>query len=242
MKGGSTRQFLVLVCLVAATSHAAWPSLARADDRKSSRAAAPATEDEAADTFARKVFDAGKAAFEIGNYAEALRYFQQAYELSERPELLYHVGQAADLLGQEETALQAFAMYLERVPSAPNRTEVEQRLVTLMELIADKRAASEAAAEAMLGTGPSPAPSPAEVALAAQPAPGSAPRTDASTARDEPSKPVWKRWWFWAGAGAVVVAVVVTAVVASGGGETTSGEPFTGSSGMVIQTLQRSGH
>jgi tetratricopeptide (TPR) repeat protein len=233
----STRVVAVLVCVAAATSNAAAPSFTRADDRTHGRAAAPAASDEAADTFARKVFDAGKAAYEIGNYAEALRYFQQAYELSSRPELLYHVGLAADHLQQEETALQAFAMYLERVPNAPNRTDVEQRLVTLMELIADKRDATEAEAD----SAPPVAPSPAEVALAAQPAASTASRTDAAPARDEGSTPIWKRWWFWAGAGAVVAAVVVTSVVASSGGETTTGEPFSGSNGMVIQTLQRSG-
>jgi tetratricopeptide (TPR) repeat protein len=236
MRGGSKRGYVGLIWVVALACSAAGSSRAHADEPGPAASGAPAAQDEAADGFARKVFAAGKAAFDIGNYDEALQYFQQAYELSGRPQLLYNIGQAADRLRYDETALKAFAKYLQSVPDAPNRLEVEQRLVVLQEIIADKRDAEATAS-------PAPLPTPAQVAAAAQAAPVSAAAAPAdATAYADESKPVWKRWWFWAGVGAVVTAVIVTAVVASGGGETTTGDSFVGSDGSVMVTLQRSGH
>jgi tetratricopeptide (TPR) repeat protein len=241
MAPGSQRALVAIGCVVCIAWSSAAPTGALADRTRGKPAAAAGAEDDAEDAFASKVFTAGKAAYDIGNYDEALRYFQQAYELSGRAELLYYVGQAADHLGMEQTALKAFAMYLGQVPDAPNQPEVQQRLIELQEIIADKRDAAEAEAAAAAAAAQAMAPTAAEVALAAQPAPDSAAQTAESPRRDEASAPIWKRWWFWAGAGAVVVGVVVTAVVVAGGGEPSNVDSFEGSNGMVIQTLQRSG-
>ncbi len=84
------------------------------------------------DEEARALFRAGRAAFDEGRYEAALERFEQSYALSERPALLYNIGQAADRLRHDDRAVDAFERYLaETEPDAPNRTAVEARLVVL---------------------------------------------------------------------------------------------------------------
>jgi tetratricopeptide (TPR) repeat protein len=194
--------------------------------------AAPAAADNG-DAFARKVFAAGKAAYEIGNYQDALRYFQQAYELSGRATLLYNVGQAADRMRYDETALAALKRYLAELPDAANRNEVQERIRVLEGVVAAKQAQQaqlDAAQSASVV-----APPPAAVAAAAmQPPPRPAPApTDGQ--KDEP---IYTQWWLWAGAGVAVAAAVVVALVAGGGSETDERTPYKGSNGTVTATLE----
>jgi hypothetical protein len=88
---------------------------------------------EEADRKARALFKQGREAYEDGRYRDAWDYFRQAYLLSKRPELLYNVGQAADRLRMDREALEAFKLYLTRLPEAENRREVENRVRALEE-------------------------------------------------------------------------------------------------------------
>ena len=85
------------------------------------------------DGQARRLFEQGREAYSDGRYRDAWAYFHEAYQLSGRPELLFNIGQTADRLGQEGDALRAFSMYLERLPAAPNRKDVENRVRALHE-------------------------------------------------------------------------------------------------------------
>jgi tetratricopeptide (TPR) repeat protein len=87
------------------------------------------------DAVARGLFEAARASYAAGKYEDALKYFQQAYDLSQRAALLYNIGQAADRLHQDQRTVEAFRLYLERVPDAPNRAEVEGRLRSLERLV-----------------------------------------------------------------------------------------------------------
>ncbi len=109
---------MVLTCVLAAAA----PAMAQAP------------EFDAADLTARGLFERGRVAYEIGQYNEALSLFQQAYDNSRRPRLLYNIGQAADRLRLNRTALKAFQVYLEEVPDAENRVEVENRIRVLEQL------------------------------------------------------------------------------------------------------------
>jgi hypothetical protein len=88
---------------------------------------------EDADRKARDLFKQGRAAYEEGRYRDAWDYFRQAYLLSKRPELLYNVGQSADRLRMDREALDAFKLYLAKLPDAENRREVENRVRALEE-------------------------------------------------------------------------------------------------------------
>jgi tetratricopeptide (TPR) repeat protein len=94
------------------------------------------------DRKARALFKQGAEAYEDGRYRDAWDYFRQAYLLSKRPELLYNVGQAADRLRMDREALEAFKLYLARLPEAENRREVENRVRALEERLGAGASAS----------------------------------------------------------------------------------------------------
>jgi tetratricopeptide (TPR) repeat protein len=83
------------------------------------------------DRKARALFEQGRQAYAEGDYRSAWDYFRKAYLLSKRPQLLYNIGQSADRLRMDREALAAFKLYLERLPAADNRKEVENRVRAL---------------------------------------------------------------------------------------------------------------
>jgi tetratricopeptide (TPR) repeat protein len=177
-----------------------------------------------ADEVARGLFQAGKAAYEAGNYEEALGFFEQAYARSGRAGMLFNIGQVADRLRQDEKALASFRAYLQQVPDAGNRVEVEARIMALERAVAERKAAPAAAP-------PPPPPTPAQTAAQstdAQPAAG-----PAFTQTDEPpSTPVTKKWWFWTSIGVVVAGgTAVALAVALGGDDAGTEAPFQGTAG-----------
>ena len=223
-------------CFVAAGFAVAWLTVAPALAQPAEQApvggapvasdAAPVTEHaDTRDTEARHLFEAGRNAYDAGRYQDALDYFQRGHELSQRPQLLYNVGQAADRLRLDQTALEAFKLYLQRLPDAENRPQVEERIRVLEEVLAQKRALSAApvgAAATTSATAPSP------LVTSAPP--------DRDASEDDGN--LLNQWWFWAGAGGVVVAtVVIVAVVAGSGGGGQDGEPTKGSNGVTIAVL-----
>lgn len=119
------------------------------------------------DQQARKLFEQGREAYGDGRYRDAWAYFHQAYQLSGRPELLFNIGQTADRLGQEADAVQAFSMYVERLPAAPNRKDVENRIHALQERIASAQQASAPAPAAAPPTRPAVSSQPSSTAAAA---------------------------------------------------------------------------
>jgi len=114
--------------------------------------ATAAAQDAMAEEQARAHFNTGSVAFSAGRYADALEEFKKSYALSRRPKLLYNVGVAADRLRRDQEALDAFDQYLREVPEAPERAEVEARIVVLR------------GAVAQASTARTPTPAPAEAA------------------------------------------------------------------------------
>ena len=82
---------------------------------------------------ARTFFNAGAQAYSAARYAEAVRSFDQAYELAPRPQLLFSLAQAerkeffasndASLLRR---AVQHYKAYLDQVPSGGRRSEATE--------------------------------------------------------------------------------------------------------------------
>lgn len=130
------------------------------------------------DAAAQRAFEAGRQAYQDGRYEDALSDFRSAYELSLRPELLYNVGLAADRLRRDGDAIDAFQRYLDAMPGAANRAEVEARLHALREA----QATATRPPESVLVIAPLAPPS------------------------REP--PVYEQWWLWTLVGIGVVAAV----------------------------------
>jgi len=74
-------------------------------------------------------------AYADARYAEALTSFQRAHDITEHPDILYNIGQCADRLRLDETAIRAFEQYLaEAEVDADTRRRVQARLAVLRPL------------------------------------------------------------------------------------------------------------
>lgn len=168
------------------------------------------------DELARNLFQAGKTAYESGNYEDALRYFEDSHARSHRPQLLYNIGQAADRLRNDQKALASFKAYLVALPDAENRAEVESRIRALERT-----------------HNPYAAPTPTETAQAAMPTTSVATAPAAATASDD--VPLTGKWWFWTAIGGGAVVAVI-AVIALSSGDTQQG-PIESDTGVSVMTL-----
>ena len=122
---------------VVAPVHAQEAEVVAADD---DREEAEQRYDANMDQAARRVFVSASQAFAAGDYEVALARFRQAYELSPRPTLLYNIAATLDRLRRDEEAVEALKAYLEAVPDAPDRTEIEARIRVLEQAIARREA------------------------------------------------------------------------------------------------------
>ncbi len=184
----------------------------------------PASVPDAQEGEARALFHAGQSAYEAGRFEKALEYFLQAHELSGRPALLYNIGQAADRARRDETALNAFRMFLQQVPDAPNAAMVQNRIASL-EIAVDNAHARSSLIE------PTPSIRPAPVAAVEQTS------TAAPTTVDREARPLHSQWWLWGGIGAAVVVTVIVIAAVSSGGDDDVARPPAGSDGVVVLTL-----
>ena len=77
--------------------------------------------------LARAAYARGQEAFAAGDFATALRSFEEAYTNVANPIVLVSIGESAAKLGRVETALGAYDAYLRARPDAPDRDEVAQK-------------------------------------------------------------------------------------------------------------------
>jgi tetratricopeptide (TPR) repeat protein len=113
---------------------------------------APAPDPER-DAEARHLFEAGVVAFRDTRFDDALDYFEHAYQLSRRDELLYNLGLACERLGRDAEALDYYRRFIAALPRAENRADVESR-IALLERREAERAALAPVAPAQSSSGP----------------------------------------------------------------------------------------
>jgi tetratricopeptide (TPR) repeat protein len=86
---------------------------------------------------AAALFQAGRQAHWSGRYEQALEYFQEAHQLSQRPELLYDVAAAADRSRKnDQIALSSLERFLAESPGSPLAGAVTARVKVLKQVIA----------------------------------------------------------------------------------------------------------
>ena len=73
-------------------------------------------------------FEAGRDAYDQGDFAKALTHFERAHAQSGRVELLFNIGRAADSDGQARRAIEAYEAYLTASPNATNTNFVRSRI------------------------------------------------------------------------------------------------------------------
>jgi hypothetical protein len=118
---------------------------------------------------ARQHYQKGKQLFDSGDYRGAMSEFATADRLAPSPLLEFNIALCHERLGEKSEAVRRYRLYLDRVPDAQNRAQVEQKIRALE---ADAKAESAPPPAAGPPPGPAeaapPAPGPAEAA----PAPG----------------------------------------------------------------------
>lgn len=109
------------------TSVAAQDADDEADAESSEEEATPGTDDRA-----RAYFVLGRSAYDAGEYEEAVEQFGRAYELSERPDLLFNLYQAHHRAGHLAPAVEYLQRYLEEgSPDDLQRGTLTERLSNL---------------------------------------------------------------------------------------------------------------
>jgi tetratricopeptide (TPR) repeat protein len=196
-----------LVTCLAFLATAVWPYAARAQQ--------PAD-----DTLnqAKTHFEAGKNAYNAGDYQTAIREFKAAEALRPSPILDYNIGLANEKLQKKRVAVKYYRRYLEGMPNAPNRAQVEQSIQQLEREIAAQPA--QPGDQPQPGDNPPPAPPPPP----AQPTYGSYDPYQSSGQPPAqplpPQQPPKKKSYWWVAlivvggvallAGVVAYAIVVT--------------------------------
>ncbi len=85
---------------------------------------------------ARAELEAGRLAYENGEFEVALDRFERAYELSGSADLLYNVATCADRLRRDDVALDSYERYLEAAPETEDRAQIEGRIRALRAALA----------------------------------------------------------------------------------------------------------
>jgi tetratricopeptide (TPR) repeat protein len=152
------------------------PSLARAEDR----------------ALAKKHFDAGTAAFDVGEFAKAIDEFRASYEAAQIPSTLYALAQAQRKNQDYEGALHSYELYLERSPKGKFRPEAQGSIDEIKKLLDERKRVAELQQEVRRAPPPGVPSSPEEPRDAATPAataiaaPQPARRDDSFAARRGP--------------------------------------------------------
>jgi len=167
---------------------------------------------------ARTYYQDGTSAYNLGDFQKAIELYKAAYTVRPESVYLYNIAQAYRLDGNLAQALFFYKSYLRNAPDAVNRAEVERRIAELQAAVEQQMVATEKPPNETKNPDARRVeiPPPEVVARAApEPTPGPAPAPADQPAR---GRPIYKRWWFWAGVGAVAVGAVAI-VTMTGGGE-----------------------
>ena len=81
-------------------------------------------------------------AYDLQKYQEAIDEYQKAYEISGDPPMLYNIAQAYRLADQPAEAVRYYRRFLQRMPNARNREDVERKIAD-QEKLAEQRKKAE---------------------------------------------------------------------------------------------------
>jgi tetratricopeptide (TPR) repeat protein len=227
------RVLTALTTLLAFAMTLVWPGGARAQEPPPPPTGAPppppatpppppaAASDDAIMAQAKQHFEAGRNAYNAGDYPTAIREFKAAEALRASPILDYNIGLAHEKLGRKRVAVKYYRRYLNLQPNARNKDEVEQRINGLEAQIAQEPPPATTAQPG--GTAPQPnnAETPADMPPPDTTAPAPQPGYDPYASPPPPGyavQPVKKKksyWWIGliiAGAATLTVVAIVLAV------------------------------
>jgi tetratricopeptide (TPR) repeat protein len=105
--------------------------------------------DDAKTAAAKRFYETGTLLFDRGEFVDAAKEFERAYQEQPRPELLYNVASAYDKGGERRKAVEYYRKYVAAMPSSPDVASAKARADVLerewKELDAARAAASRPA-------------------------------------------------------------------------------------------------
>jgi tetratricopeptide (TPR) repeat protein len=113
-------------------------------------AVAPSARAEDDIAAAREHYFRGTRLFDLRRFREAAKQYELAYEAKDDPKLLFNIGQAYRNAKDYEDAIGAFRSYLRRVPNAPHRAEVLERIREMQDVLATQTKAQDKPPEGTL--------------------------------------------------------------------------------------------
>lgn len=181
------------------------------------------------DARARELFLEGEAHYAAGRYELAAERYLQAYELSQRPELLFNLGNAYERMGEYEKAADYLRRYADS-PRARDVVSVRERVRRLEAAAAAEKRRTEQAQEE------------------ARPRQVEPPVTQPATSQREDEDGGNAASWWLIGSGVAAVSTVVFGLLATNAGnnaaedctETSGGRPLcrdTASSALTQETV-----
>ena len=87
-------------------------------------------------------------AYDLQKYPEAIDEYQKAYEISGDPPMLYNIAQAYRLADQPAEAARYYRRFLQRMPNARNRDDVERKIADQEKLAEQRKKVEPVAAPA----------------------------------------------------------------------------------------------
>jgi len=96
------------------------------------------------DEAARILFQEGTRAYDAGRFDEARRRYENAFELSRRPELLYNIAQCHDRLDERPQALEFYQRFVTELPESSRAAVVNSRIEVLRRSLAEAGSPDEA--------------------------------------------------------------------------------------------------
>jgi tetratricopeptide (TPR) repeat protein len=165
---------------------------------------------------AKQLFESGKWLYEMQDWQGALEQFKQAAAILASPVLHFNIAVCYEKLGRPRPALKYYERYLQQLPKAENRAEVEARMAALQAQIdAVPAPAPGPGRAAALRPAPAPAPVPTPARTPGEPghadevhAPQAGEMAPGREGENEPGskptpttrqvlKPMFHQWWPW---------------------------------------------
>jgi tetratricopeptide (TPR) repeat protein len=170
---------------------------------------AASAQDEDAPRSARAAFQKGQTEYNLGNYAEAARQFEETYRLKPVPALLFNIAQCYRFMGNLDKAVQTYRAYLRNAAAGDKNVALATELLQQVEAaLASKQKAERSAPHGLAPGAPAdvpPAPRTAVPAVSAAPTPPRpVPSQILSSAPPEPRQP---RVYTWVAAGTAAAAL-----------------------------------
>ncbi len=175
-------------------------------------------------------YDLALALYQAQKFEDAIPEFKAAYQITEKPGLLFNLAQAYRKAGHPREAIEYYDRYLSATPQldVDTRRKVDGYLaearntLAALELEMKRRLAEEKAAHEHEPESPMPLANVAATPVqSGQPDPAAplnaalsttAPVAPSGTESSAARRPVYKRWWFWTIIGGVAAAGVITGV------------------------------